>query len=184
MPLASQHAGHLKWAPSGLVGDSSGNVSRGTKGSIIIEMPGPTSSNDLVLEMMREVISERQRDLGDGISPRSLNRRFEDHAEHDEKRHDEHEARIRKLEEQATRSEAHTETGRYILPAIPINYSDGAPKSKRPSISPLLKAATKSPAFTWGLMALMFAASTLLGRCGIVVPPPPVPPPPASHAAP
>jgi hypothetical protein len=155
--------------------------------------PAPTSSNDLILEMMREVISERQQDLGNGISPRSLNRRLEEHAEHDEKvlkehterserLHDEHERRIRVLEERATRSEAHTETGRYILPQTAINYSDGPPKSKRPSISPLLKAATKSPAFTWGLMALMFTVSTMLGRCGIIVPPPPVAPPPAAVA--
>jgi hypothetical protein len=130
----------------------------------------PNSSNDLVLEMMREVISERQRDQNDGITPRSLNRRLEEHAEHDEKRHDEHEARIRKLEEQATRSEAHVETGRYILPPVAINMGDRP--TKRPSIAPIVKSITKSPAFTWVVMALLLALSQLLARCGVVVPPP------------
>jgi DNA-binding transcriptional MerR regulator len=138
-------------------------------------MPGPNSSNDLILEQIREVLSERQQDLRDGISPRSVTKRIDEHERQDERKHEGLEERIRKLEEHAARSEAHVETtARFILPPTPavgfppttINVGNG-PRSSRPSLAKGLKQAAENPFVKWIAVALAIAASHLMARCGI-----------------
>jgi hypothetical protein len=132
-------------------------------------MPERVSSNDLLLEQLRELIQERQRDLAEGITPRKLARdleKFED--------------RLRKLEDHAARSEAHVETtNRFIIPPTPpvgfppttINVNGGGPHSRRPTITKGLKEAMSNPIVKWVGIALALAASHLAARCGI----PPLP---------
>jgi hypothetical protein len=131
----------------------------------------PNSSNDLVLEQMREVIGERQRDLSDGISPRSLSKRIDEHSNWDRQQFGELEKRIRELEEHKAASEARVEmdTSRFRLPPVAINMGDRS--TKRPSIAPLVKAVTKNPAFTWAVTAIIVVLGQLLSRCGVVLPP-------------
>ena len=136
-----------------------GEVARGFGGhfcSIITGMPGPTSSNDLLLELMRESLAERARDLNDGLSVRSLSRRVEEHAAFDEKRHGEMEGRIRDLEKHVARSEG-VDTGRFQLPppqqlpAVAVNLKTTS--SKRPSA--FIGAVAKDPKTLMALIGLL-----------------------------
>lgn len=130
-------------------------------------MPERTSSNDLVLEQIREVLAERQKDLADGITPRSLNKRLES-LEKD------HEMRLRELEQHQARSEAHVDTARYIIPPTPavgfppattVNVNGN--NSRRPTITKGLKEAANNPFIKWIAVALAIAGSHLLARCGL-----------------
>jgi hypothetical protein len=135
-------------------------------------MPERTSSNDLLFELLQEIVRERQRDMGEGITLRALNKRFDEHLAEDERRHEKSDDRIRKLEEHAARSEAHVETGRFIIPPPPIaQVTINGNHSKRPTITKGLKEAMSNPIIKWVGIALALAASHLAARCGI----PPIP---------
>lgn len=134
--------------------------------------PGPTSSNDLILEMIREVISERQRDQADGLTLRSVQRSVESHASRDDKVHEAIEKRLRELEDAKSRAEGHEiGTGRYQIPAYPPLVLPVAAKSKRPSLPPWLS--PKSPIVQWAAIALLGLAHVLSrAGCGVAVSPP------------
>lgn len=136
-----------------------------------------------MLEQIRELLSERQQDLRDGISPRSITKRIDEHAAQDAKNHEGLENRIRELEQHQARSEAHIDTARYIIPPTPsmgfpppttINVGNGGngPRSSRPSLVKGLKEAANNPVVKWVAIALALAASHILARCGV---------PPISH---
>jgi hypothetical protein len=105
------------------------------------------SSNDLLLEEMRQFLESRRRDIEDGITIRALNRQMTEHTEADETRHKELDARLRdwykeldaRLRELGEANAKHTgqmETGRFQLPPpgqVPIIISSNGGKSKRPS---------------------------------------------------
>lgn len=138
--------------------------------------PGPTSSNDLILEQIREVLTERQRDQSEGLTLRSVMRSVDAHATRDEKVHEALERRLREVEEARARSEGpDLGTGRFQIPPYPqvvmppttINVDR---KSKRPSLPPWLT--PKSPVVQWVAMILLVAGSHLLARCGVVTPQP------------
>jgi hypothetical protein len=141
-------------------------------------MPGPTSSNDLILELMRDALNERARDQADGLTLRSLDRRLEKHEEFDREEFAAITEALGKLREKAARMSGHADamdTGSFHIPPVAINV--GEPKhSKRPSVPPWLKTASK-PILHWVGMILIVTAYHLLQRCGIQTP---MPPPPAS----
>jgi hypothetical protein len=130
-----------------------------------------TSSHDLLLEQLGELIRDRQRDLSDGLTLRSLQRRLEEHSAFDKQEFDKFEERLREVEQ---RTAAHTamDTGRYQIPPTTINLEQ--PKhSHRPSTPPWIKVAAKSPVVHWLGVVLIVAAGHLLTRCGFQMPPPP-----------
>jgi len=132
------------------------------------------SSNDLLFELLQEIVRERQRDMGEGITLRALNKRFDEHLAEDERRHEKSDDRIRKLEEHMARSEAHVETtARFIIPPTPpvAQVTINGNHSKRPTITKGLKEAMSNPIIKWVGIALALAASHLAARCGI----PPLP---------
>ena len=133
------------------------------------------SSNDLVLEQVRELIEDRRKELIEGIAPRALSKRLDDHSAASERRHQALEDRIRALE----KSQAY-EDGRFQIPPVTIPRIDV--KSKGPaSIGPWMKVAARSPVVQWSLIILLVAVGQLLGRCGIAAPPAPQPSPAVSH---
>ena len=135
--------------------------------------PGPTSSNDLILEQIRESLAERQRDLADGLTLRSILKSVEAHASRDEKTHEALERRLRELEEARARAEGHESgTGRFQIPPYPQIVLP-ATKSKRPSFPPWLS--PKSPVVQWAAIGLLGLAH-LLSRVGCGVAPAPSPP--------
>jgi hypothetical protein len=146
--------------------------------------PEHNSSNDLILEMMREVVEERRRDMADGLTLRSLQGMVRAHTDHDDRGFDAIEKRLRELENAAARSEG-LATGRFNIPPLaPIAPMQIPPvvinaRSHRPSmpwLASLVKPVTKQ-VVPYAIVAAMIAASHLLARCGVVVPPPPMPPP-------
>jgi hypothetical protein len=103
--------------------------------------PHRDSSSELMFEMVREIIDERNRDYLDGLSVRALNLRLNEHAAFDEKRHGELEGRIRELEKASAKQEGVMDTGRFQLPQggipqlPPVAINIGGDKhSKRPSM--------------------------------------------------
>lgn len=137
-------------------------------------MADRNSSNDLVLEQLRELLDERRRDSTDGISLRGLNRQMAEHAafaekrhaEHaaaDEKRHDEIDDRIREVEQNLARTQGEA-TGRFnVVPphtvVIPPMSSNGSRNSRRPSTPPWIVEVTKKPA-----MIILIALATVLAH--------------------
>jgi hypothetical protein len=109
-------------------------------------MPDRSSSNDLVLEQIRELLEERRRDTFDGINLRALNRQLSEHSVYDEKRHGEIEARIREVEQNVAHMKGEA-TGRFNIPpvALPI-ITPMSSRSKRPSTPPWLARVTEKPA--------------------------------------
>lgn len=151
--------------------------------------PERSSSNDLLLEQLRELIAERQRDLSEGISARAIHRGLEQHEARDDLRfrttedmvrriRDELDERIRDLERGTVRrSDARDlATGRYnispvAMPPVAINLEPRV-RSKRPSGIPSVASVfqfVKSPAVQWIAIGLI-AASHLLTRCGVMPP--------------
>jgi hypothetical protein len=142
--------------------------------------PERSSSNDLLLEQLQELLRERQRDMAEGLTLRSLSRAVENnaiahqrsveaHSAHDERVAQALEERVRILEAHAARSEAHVEmgTGRFNIPPVSVNV-DQTRHSKRPSIPTVASVLhlVKSPAVQWIAIALI-AASHILTRCGV-----------------
>ena len=120
--------------------------------------PRRDSSAELIFEMMREIIDERNRDYRDGLSLRALNQRLTEHAAFDEKRHGEIEMRIREVERASAKQEGVMDTGRFNLPAQPIAINfDKA--SKRPSHHSALKALSDPRT-----IAAIIGAMSLLGH--------------------
>lgn len=142
----------------------------------------PASSNDLVIEQLRELLEDRRRELNEGITPRALAHKLEEHTEKSEERHVELDRRIREVEAalraRSAVSDFRMETGRHTLvhPTEQGYARPAPPPSKRPSLGPVIKAAVKSPVFNWLGIVVIVAASHLLTKCGIQPPPPPVPP--------
>ncbi len=105
-----------------------------------------SSSNDLLLEILREMVAERGRDQADGITLRALNRQLSDHLVADEKRHrdlegeveERHkdlETRVRAVEQTAAEHKGQMDTGRFVLPPIPTPpIIIPSVRSKRPSM--------------------------------------------------
>jgi hypothetical protein len=125
-------------------------------------MPGGrTSSNDLVLEQLREMLAEWQRDRADGNTIRASIRRLDDHAIADEKRHEAFDVRIRELEEKAARNEGALGTGTFRLPPLPVPpaFPPAAIASKRPSKPSWLAEVTKKPA-----LIVLLALATVLAH--------------------
>jgi hypothetical protein len=133
-------------------------------------MPDRNSSNELVWELMREVLQERGKELSEGLSLRSLDRRLVDHTGQDDRRFDRLEERIRDLEQGQSRMQGHED--RNLTPAmgfqplgIPINMAaPPAMRSKRPSIPSWAKAAVK-PAAHWLGMVLIAVTVAAFSRC-------------------
>lgn len=120
--------------------------------------------------MIREVISERQRDQADGLTLRSVLRTVEAHGARDDKVHEELERRVRELE--IARGEPGT--GRFQIPPYPPIVLPSGPKSRRPSFPPWLS--PKSPVVQWAAIALLGLAHVLSrAGCGVAVPQPPAP---------
>jgi len=134
--------------------------------------PERTSSNDLLLEEMRQFLESRRRDIEDGITLRALNRQLSEHTEADEKRHKELDDRLRDwykelddrvrlIAEANAKHSGQIETGSWKLPPpgqVPIIISNGA-KSKRPS-HPLLAGMFDDPK----RVAALIGAATLLAH--------------------
>ena len=123
--------------------------------------PKRDSSAELIFEMMREIIDERNRDYRDGLSLRALNQRLTEHAAFDEKRHGEIEMRIREVERASAKQEGVMDTGRFQLgpggiPPIAINFDK---PSKRPSHHSALKALSDPRT-----IAALIGAVSLLGH--------------------
>jgi hypothetical protein len=151
--------------------------------------PERSSSNDLLLEQLQELLRERQRDMAEGLTLRSLSRAVENnviahqrsieaHSAHDERVAQTLEERIRALEAHAARSEAHVEmgTGRFNIPPVSVSVEQSR-QSKRPSIPTVASVLhlVKHPAIQWVAIALI-AASHVFTRCGVVpIQPAPVP---------
>jgi hypothetical protein len=133
-------------------------------------MPDRNSSNELVWELMREVLQERGKELSEGLSLRSLDRRLVDHTGQDDRRFDRLESRLRELEQGLARTQGHED--RNMTPAmgfqplgIPINMgSPPAMRSKRPSIPAWAKAAVKPAAHWLGMVLIAFVVAAA-GRC-------------------
>jgi hypothetical protein len=158
-------------------------------------MPGATSSNDLVLEMLRELLAERQHDMSEGLTLRALRRLLTEHMERNAQDFRELEGRVRKLEDHASRSDGRVETGSWILPPggmggaarnqippVSVNVETSR-RSHRPSIPWLASAAATikpaaKPIGKWLGIVLLVIASHLAARCGF---PPPPAPAPAAH---
>jgi len=118
-------------------------------------MPDRSSSNDLVLEQIRELLEERRRDTFDGINLRALNRQLSEHGAFAEKRHNEHlsaderrhdaiDERIRELEQAISRAQGEA-TGRFNIPPVALPIVTPL-RSKRPSTPPWLARVTEKPA--------------------------------------
>ncbi len=127
-----------------------------------ISMTDRSSSNDLVLEQLRELLKERSRDSMDGINLRALNRQLSDHTIADEKRHDAIDERIREVEQTVSRVQGEA-TGRFnVVPphtvVIPPMSSNGR-NSRRPSTPPWIVEVTKKPA-----MIILIALATVLAH--------------------
>jgi hypothetical protein len=129
------------------------------------------SSNELVWELMREVLAERGKDLSEGLTLRSVDRRLIERTAQDDRRFDRLEDRLRILEQAQSRLQGHDD--RALTPAaafapfagVPINI--GAPpavRSKRPSIPAWARAAVR-PAAHWLGMVLIAVAVAAFSRC-------------------
>jgi DNA-binding transcriptional MerR regulator len=117
------------------------------------------SSNDLVLEQLRELLEERRRDSADGINLRALNRQLTEHSNYDEKRHGEIEERIREVEQTLARVQGEA-TGRFhIPPPVVSTNNNGSRNSRRPSTPPWIAEVTKKPA-----MIILIALATVLAH--------------------
>jgi hypothetical protein len=117
------------------------------------------SSNDLILEQLRELLEERRRDFGDGINLRALNRQLAEHTIADEKRHDAIDERIREVEQDVSRVQGEA-TGRFNIPPPP--HTVAMPivtplRSKRPSTPPWLARVTEKP-----MTIILVALATVL----------------------
>jgi hypothetical protein len=124
----------------------------------------PDTSNDLLMEMLKELLHERSRDMADGITLRVLNRQHADHALADEKRHYAIEERIRELEKASSRQEGVMDTGRFTIQPNPapqiIPIIDQRRHSSRPSIvTGAIRAVVRSP---HTITALIAAATVLI----------------------
>jgi hypothetical protein len=114
------------------------------------------SSNDLLLEQLRELIDERQQDLRDGISPRALHRR------------------VTQLEVNERNRLEGVSTGRYSIidGAMTIPRDSQRRHSSRPPW--LEKIITSKPITTAVAVILVAVASHMAARCGpIAIQPPP-----------
>jgi hypothetical protein len=119
--------------------------------------PGPDSSNDLLLELLREMVQERAADRNDGLSLRALNRRITEHADFDERRHGDFDDRVRVLERLVAKTEGQMDTGRYLLPSpgqLPTVTVNTGARSKRPS-HPILAGLIENPKAILTLIALL-----------------------------
>jgi DNA-binding transcriptional MerR regulator len=127
-------------------------------------MADRNSSNDLILEQIRELLEERRRDSMDGINLRALNRQLSEHTIADEKRHDAIDERIREVEQTISRVQGEA-TGRFnIAPVhtvvVPPMSANGNRNSRRPSTSPpWIVEVTKKPA-----MIILIALATVLAH--------------------
>jgi len=134
------------------------------------------SSNDLVLEQLRELLAIRQKELEEGLSLRAVSRRLDEHLVNSITRYDDLEKRVRALELHDP-----VQTGRFQIPppvAVPIEVRTRE-VSKRPTLGPWIKAAARAPLVKWGFVVVIIVGSNLMGRCGITLPP--VPSVPAQH---
>jgi hypothetical protein len=147
-----------------------------------------TSSHDLILELMQEIIDERRKDMADGLTLRSLRQTVIAHTEHDDRGFDAIDKRLRELEQAAARSEG-LATGRFNIPPLaPIAPMQIPPvvinaRSHRPSmpwLASLVKPVSKQ-VVPYAIVALMIVVSHLLARCGVIVPPPPIPASVSAH---
>jgi hypothetical protein len=134
-------------------------------------MPDRNSSNELVWELMREMLAERGRDLSEGLTLRSLERRLAERNAQDDRRFDRFEERLRALEQGQSRIQGHED--RTLTPATAFSPFSGIPvhmgippavKSKRPSLPPWAKAAVR-PVAHWVGMVLIAVVVALASRC-------------------
>ena len=132
--------------------------------------PERSSSNDLLLEQLQELLRDRQRDQADGLTLRAVARMAEKHSEEDRRLHDELEKRVRDLET----GRVEPATGRFQIPPYPQIVLPVDRKSKRPSLPPWLS--PKSPIVQWAAIGLL-ALAHVLARAGCGVPLPPAPAP-------
>jgi hypothetical protein len=119
--------------------------------------PGPDSSHDLLLEILRDHLATDATDRNDGLTLRALNRRMTEHGDFDEKRHSEFDKRIRELETKAAKAEGQIDTGRFLLPPpgqLPTVTVNTGVRSKRPS-HPILAGLVENPKAIIGLIALL-----------------------------
>jgi hypothetical protein len=132
------------------------------------------------MEEIRTLLADRSRDMQEGLTLRSLDKRLDEHLKFDAKEFDEIARQLLELRERLARSDGRAsamDTGNFHIPPTTINL--GPQKSKRPSIPPWLKGLSTvgKPILHWlGIIAIV-AASHLLARCGIQTQ---MPPPPAS----
>lgn len=122
----------------------------------------PESSNDLLLEMLREFLRERSQDAREGITLRSVNRQITQHVDGDDRRHLEIETRLRDLERLTAKTEGVMDTGRFHVPPVgSVNISgvgdNRKSRSDRPSI---VVAALKQPA----IVSTLIGAATLVAH--------------------
>jgi hypothetical protein len=134
--------------------------------------------------MLRELLAERGRDISDGLTLRSIDRRLTDHSSHDDRMWDRVDDRLRAVEQATARGAAHDD---FVVPTpgafapIVINPGvNGGTRSKRPSIPSIVRVATK-PALQWLAIVALIVASHLLAKCGVRDLPPI---PPVGHLAP
>jgi hypothetical protein len=135
-----------------------------------------SSSNDLILEQIRQLLDDQQRDLRDGLTLRSLDKRLDEHLKFDAKEFEAIAEQILSMRERLARIDGRADamdTGSFHVPPVAINV-DAGPKTKRPSMPPWLKAAAK-PLSHWFGVVVIAAAVHLLGRCGFPAPSPPTP---------
>jgi hypothetical protein len=144
-------------------------------------MADRNSSNELVFELMREMLAERGKDLSEGLTLRSLDRRLSDRLGQDDRRFDRLEERLRALEQSQARTQGHedrmTPAAAFSPFGIPVHMGAPPPmRSKRPSLPAWAKAAVK-PAAHWAGMVLIAVAVAAFSRCEKAVshvdPPPP-----------
>lgn len=147
-------------------------------------MPDRNSSNELVLELMREMLAERGKDMSEGLTLRSVDRRLVERNAQDDRRFDRLEDRLRKVETEQARTAGHVEGEDLKTPAFSFNIP-GAPApakiSKRPALPSWAKAAL-GPAAQWLGMVLVAVLVTAFSRCEASMPH--VGPPAATVGAP
>lgn len=149
-------------------------------------MADRNSSNELVFELVREMLAERGKDLSEGLTLRSLERRLAERNAQDDRRFDRLEERLRELEQGQARTQGHED--RTLTPAaaftpfqMPVNF--GAPpavRSKRPSLPAWAKTAVK-PLAHWVGMVLIAVAVAGFSRCEKMAGSHEAPPPTASQ---
>lgn len=125
------------------------------------------------MEQVTELLEDRRQELNEGIAPRALARRIDEHL----KDHDELDRRLRELESafQARRAVSdfrmEVQTGRH--PIVTEAFMPAAPPVPKRHTMGLVRAVVKGPAGQWFGVVLIVIASHVLTKCGVQPPPAP-----------